>query len=160
MNLASSSLFSQLLSFIHRNRFAKLVRETGTERRSKGFASWDHFVAMLFCQLAQARSLREFDAGLSSCEGTSIRHARDDAKIRKAADTVKAWLKEGLNPVIFCQYIPTATYVGEVLRELLPTKIDVQVVTSEDPDDVRRDRIDAMKVNGDSAIRFTSSRPP
>lgn len=69
MNVATSSLFSQLLSLIDRNRFAKLVRETGSERRSKGFASWDHFIAMLFCQLAQAKSLREIDAGLSSCEG-------------------------------------------------------------------------------------------
>jgi hypothetical protein len=69
MNLSTSSLFSQLLSLVDRSRFARLVRDTGSERRSKGFASWDHFVAMLFCQLAQARSLREIDAGLSSCEG-------------------------------------------------------------------------------------------
>jgi hypothetical protein len=69
MNVATSSLFSQLLSLVDRNRFAKLVRETGSEQRSKGFASWDHFIAMLFCQLAQAKSLREIDGGLSSCEG-------------------------------------------------------------------------------------------
>lgn len=69
MNVATSSLFSQLLSLVDRNGFAKLVRETGSERRSKGFASWDHFVAMLFCQIAQARSLREIDGGLSSCDG-------------------------------------------------------------------------------------------
>lgn len=69
MNVATRSLFSQLLSLVDRSRFARLVRETGSERRSKGFASWDHFVAMLFCQLAQARSLREIDGGLSSCEG-------------------------------------------------------------------------------------------
>ena len=41
MNVATSSLFSQLLSLVDRNGFAKLVRETGSERRSKGFASWD-----------------------------------------------------------------------------------------------------------------------
>lgn len=69
MNVATSSLFSQLLSLVDRNRFAKLVRETGSERRSKGFASWDHFVAMLFCQIAQAKSLREISGGLNSCEG-------------------------------------------------------------------------------------------
>lgn len=69
MNVSTSSLFSQLLSLIDRSRFARLVRETGSEHRSKGFASWDQFVAMLFCQLAQARSLREISGGLSSCEG-------------------------------------------------------------------------------------------
>jgi hypothetical protein len=73
MNVATSSLFSQLLYLVDRNRFAKLVRETGSERRSKGFASWDHFVAMIFCQIAQAKSLREIDGGLSSCEG-KLRH--------------------------------------------------------------------------------------
>jgi len=73
MNVATSSLFSQLLSLVDRNRFAKLVLETGSERRTKGFASWDHFVAMLFCQIAQAKSLREIDGGLSSCEG-KLRH--------------------------------------------------------------------------------------
>jgi hypothetical protein len=45
MNLSTSSLFSQLLSLVDRSRFARLVRDTGSERRSKGFASWDHFVA-------------------------------------------------------------------------------------------------------------------
>lgn len=61
-------MFPPLPSLVDRNRFARLVRETGSERRATGFASWDHFVAMLFSQLAQAKSLREIDAGLSSCE--------------------------------------------------------------------------------------------
>jgi len=39
--LASSSLFSQLLSLIDRKHFSRLVRETGSEKRSKGFSSWD-----------------------------------------------------------------------------------------------------------------------
>lgn len=73
MSLANSSLFSQLLSLIDRNDFARQVTRTGSERATKGFASWDHFVSMLFCQLAQARSLREIDAGLRSCEG-KLRH--------------------------------------------------------------------------------------
>lgn len=70
-----------------------------------------------------------------------------DAKIRMAADTVKLWLKEGFHPVIFCQYIPTATYVGEMLASLLPKKVDVRVVTSEDPEEIRRDRIQAMQAS-------------
>ncbi len=69
MSVVTSSLFSQLLSLVNRKRFAALVSETSSEYRSKGFSSWDHFVAMLFCQLAQARSLREIDTGLRSCEG-------------------------------------------------------------------------------------------
>jgi hypothetical protein len=45
------------------------VRELKAEYHARGFSSWDQFVAMLFCQLAQARSLREISDGLKSCEG-------------------------------------------------------------------------------------------
>ena len=69
MNIGTSSLFSQLLSLVDRDDFRRLVRDTGSLARSKGFGSWDHFVSMLFCQLAQAKSLREIDTGLRSCEG-------------------------------------------------------------------------------------------
>ena len=43
--------------------FERHARELKAEYRSKGFSSWDQFVAMLFCQLAQARSLREIARG-------------------------------------------------------------------------------------------------
>ncbi len=46
-----------------------LVMKNKTERYSKGFKSWDHFVAMLFCQVAQAKSLREISGGLACCMG-------------------------------------------------------------------------------------------
>jgi hypothetical protein len=51
MDTGTSSLFSQLLSLVDRNDFRRLVSQTGSEDRSKGFQSWDHFVSMLFCQL-------------------------------------------------------------------------------------------------------------
>ena len=66
---ATGSLFSQILSLFQRSDFARHVRELKVEHRAKGFSSWDQFVAMLFCQLAQARSLREITDGLKSCEG-------------------------------------------------------------------------------------------
>ena len=64
-----ASLFSQLLAFFNRNKFKSLVLEHKTERYSKGFKSWDQFVAMLFCQVAQAKSLREISGGLACCMG-------------------------------------------------------------------------------------------
>jgi len=66
---ATGSLFSQILGLFQRSDFARHVRELKVEHRAKGFSSWDQFVAMLFCQLAQARSLREISDGLRSCEG-------------------------------------------------------------------------------------------
>ncbi len=65
----TSSLFSQILSLIKRTEFEKLVKLHESDRGSKGFRSWDQFVSMLFCQLAQAKSLREIEGGLKSCEG-------------------------------------------------------------------------------------------
>ena len=68
-NVRYGSLFSQLLSLFNRNDFARHVRDLNAEYRSKGFSCWDQFVSMLFCQMAQAKSLREITQGLQSCEG-------------------------------------------------------------------------------------------
>jgi hypothetical protein len=68
-----ASLFSQILNLIDRRDFDAAVARTGAEKRSKGFSCWDQFVAMCFCQLAQAKSLREITQGLASCEGR-LRH--------------------------------------------------------------------------------------
>ncbi len=68
-----ASLFSQLVALFHRGQFFNLVYRHQAERYAKGFSSWDHFVAMLFCQLAQAKSLREICGGLSCCLG-KLRH--------------------------------------------------------------------------------------
>ncbi len=68
-----SSIFSQILSLFPRVEFEKLVKDTGAERGAKGFTCWGQFVAMLFCQLGQAHSLREICNGLQSCLG-KLRH--------------------------------------------------------------------------------------
>ena len=61
----TTSLFSQLIHILPRHSFARLVNECGAERHAKGFSSWDQYVSMLFCQLAQAKSLREISDGLA-----------------------------------------------------------------------------------------------
>jgi hypothetical protein len=68
-----ASLFSQLLALFSRQEFYRLVVKHRAERYSKGYNSWDHFTAMLFCQLAQAKSLREICGGLACCIG-KLRH--------------------------------------------------------------------------------------
>ena len=62
------SVFSQLLQLFSRGEFARAVRQHGAERRAKGFSCWGQFVAMLFCQVAQMKSLREVCLGLACCE--------------------------------------------------------------------------------------------
>jgi hypothetical protein len=63
------SIFGQVLSLIPRGEFERLVRKRKSDRQSKGFESWTQFVSMLFCQLAQAKSLREICQGLKACVG-------------------------------------------------------------------------------------------
>lgn len=91
----------------------------------------------------QKRQLRELAQNLQA-----LANPRDDLKLSAARQVVEDLLKQKFNPVIFCRYIATAKYVGEQLAPLLKTrfpKLDVQVITSEDPDDVRRQRIADME---------------
>ena len=69
MTVRCASIFSQLLSVFPRVEFAGLVRKHRAEKAAKGFSCWSQLVAMLFCQLAQAKSLREITGGLRCCLG-------------------------------------------------------------------------------------------
>jgi hypothetical protein len=62
-------MFSQILKLFPRTEFQALVKRTYAERHARGFTCWGQFVAMLFCQLGRAHSLREICGGLRSCEG-------------------------------------------------------------------------------------------
>ena len=66
---AFCSMFSQLLKLFPRTEFQALVKRTHAERHARGFTCWGQFVAMLFCQLGRAHSLREICGGLRSSEG-------------------------------------------------------------------------------------------
>jgi len=63
------SIFSQVLGLIPKTTFADAVHQHKAERHSRGFSSWGQFVAMMFCQLGQAHSLREITNGLAASEG-------------------------------------------------------------------------------------------
>lgn len=63
------SLFSQVLSLVNRNDFARAVKQWGAEKGAKGFRCWDQLVAMTFCHLASADSLREISGGLATALG-------------------------------------------------------------------------------------------
>ena len=67
------SIFSQMLQLISRTGFETAVRRHNAERHARGFSSWGQFVAMLFCQLGGAKSLREICGGLAASEG-KLRH--------------------------------------------------------------------------------------
>lgn len=65
----TTNMFSQILQVIPHSTFAQLVFKNRSDRHAKGFSSWDQLVAMLFCQFAQSKSLREISDGLAVTGG-------------------------------------------------------------------------------------------
>jgi len=68
-----SSIFSQMLQLFSRTEFERAVVEHRAEHHARGFSCWGQFVAMLFCHLGRAQSLREICGGLAASEG-KLRH--------------------------------------------------------------------------------------
>jgi len=66
------SLFNQLLQHFPKLEFGALVKKHNAERAAKGFSCRAQLVAMLFCQMAHADSLREICNGLACCLGKLV----------------------------------------------------------------------------------------
>jgi len=67
------SIFSQIVKLIPRGKFQAAVEKHHSEKHAKGLSSWSQFIALLFCQLGGAKSLREIIGGLAASEG-KLRH--------------------------------------------------------------------------------------
>jgi superfamily II DNA or RNA helicase len=90
----------------------------------------------------QRRQLRDFAERLEK-----LGDIKNDHKLFAASMVLEDWLDRGFNPVVFCRYIDTANYVGRVLAPILRKKhpnVDLRVITSDDPDEVRKQRIADM----------------
>src|SRR5205807_2867137 len=88
------SIFSQLLKLFPRLKFEALVQEHKAERHAKGFSCWDQFVAMLFCQMGGANSLREICGGLATSMGKLVHLGLRQAPTRSTlayANTHRPW---------------------------------------------------------------------
>jgi ERCC4-related helicase len=68
---------------------------------------------------------------------------KSDAKLQTAVKLIKALLKDGFRPIVFCRFIPTAEYVAEQLRQALPKKdkVEVAAVTGTLPPAEREERV-------------------
>jgi hypothetical protein len=98
-----SSIFSQLLQLFPRSEFQYLVMTTQAERHAKGFTCWGQLVAMLFCQLGRAHSLREITGGLRSCEG-KLKHLGITAPSHSTLAYANEHRPWGLYEQIFLQF--------------------------------------------------------
>ena len=107
--IQGGSLFTQALSLVDRNDFARAVRQWDAEHGAKGFRCWDQFVSMMFCQMASADSLREICGGLSTAMGKLTHLGLKAAPSRSTlsyANTHRPWQ---LYETVFYQLLDQAT---------------------------------------------------
>lgn len=71
-----------------------------------------------------------------------------DLKAREAVLRIKDYIDRGFNPIVYCRYIHTAKYIGEIFREQFQDKkyktLHIEVITSELNDELRREKIELM----------------
>lgn len=90
---------------------------------------------------------KEFNSFISQLE--HIKQTDADEKVKQALDIVKFSLDSGMNPIVFCQYIQTAEYVGQYITKQLSNskkfkKVVVGIVTSRLADEERKMKIDVL----------------
>lgn len=67
--MVNLTLFAQIVRNFDRTAFKQIVDRYQSDKHSKGINSWTHMIAMVFCHLAKANSLREISNGLRSATG-------------------------------------------------------------------------------------------
>jgi len=97
----AASLFNQLLQHFPRTEFAALVKKHNAERAAKGFTCWTQFVAMLFCQLGRADSLRDICNGLACCLGRLVHRGIAKAPSRSTLSYANEHRPAGLFEELF-----------------------------------------------------------
>ncbi len=110
------SVFSQILQLFSRLEFERAVTETQAERHARGFSCWGQFVAMLFCQLGRAKSLREICGGLATCEG-KLSHLGIRAPSRSTLAYANAHRPWTLYQAIFSQLLGRCQAVAQGRRK-------------------------------------------
>ena len=93
---------------------------------------------------ADRRKFRDFIKILNEIKATD-----SDEKVRQALEIVRFSLSSGMNPIVFCQYIQTADYVGRYIGEHLANdrkykKVEMEVITSRLADEERKMKIDEL----------------
>ena len=87
MRRATLSMFAQIVQLLPQSLFFKLVQKYQTDKGSKGISTRDQLIAMMFCQLGGAESLREIADGLYSSLG-KLNHLSDVQAFPMSTNTV------------------------------------------------------------------------
>ena len=81
---------------------------------------------------------------LAMAREAEMLRGENDKKMIKAIALVKAFLKDGYSPIVFCRFIPTADYLAEELRKSLGRDVTVDSVTGVLSPEDREARIQAL----------------
>jgi hypothetical protein len=111
-----------LLQLFPRTEFQRAVVATKAERHARGFTCWGQFVAMLFCQLGRAHSLREICGGLASCEG-KLAHLGIEAPSRTTLSYANAHRPWALYEHVFYQLLARCRAVAGVKKFRFKNKL-------------------------------------
>lgn len=92
---------------------------------------------------AEQRRLARFRRRARALEGPD-----SDRKLQTLTDILVCLLKEGFRPIVFCRFIPTASYLESWLPRLLRGScpdVEVRAITSETGgDEIRQERIEEL----------------
>lgn len=96
---------------------------------------------------ADKKELHNFIHELEQIKATDA-----DEKVKQALDIVKVALDDDMNPIVFCQYIQTAEYVGKYFSDRLAGErkykdVAVGIVTSRLADEERKMKIEELALN-------------
>lgn len=86
----------------------------------------------------ERRRLLDFAREADALEG------REDKKAHRAAELVARLVADGHQPIVFCRYIPTVDYLGEILEKKLGKAVHVERITGRLPPEDRAHRIEAI----------------
>lgn len=77
------TVFAQLMDFVPRHEFRRIVRQFKGEHRTRKLSCWDQFLCMAFAQLTYRESLRDIEACLRSL-GPALYHSGIHARIARS----------------------------------------------------------------------------
>ncbi len=64
-----NTIFNQLLTFLPRNQFQKIVNKHKGDYRSRKLSTWNQLIIMLFSQISKRQSLRDLTDSFNSLSG-------------------------------------------------------------------------------------------
>tara|TARA_R110002167_G_scaffold2160_1_gene10770 strand:+ start:277 stop:1425 length:1149 start_codon:yes stop_codon:yes gene_type:complete len=115
-----NTIFSELLKFLPRQTFQKVVDRHKGDKRTRSLKCWDQFVALLFAQLSNRQSLRDLVDSFNSKRSCHYHLATDVVRKSSLADANKTRPSAIYSEVFF--------YLLEKVRGALPKESATEMV--------------------------------